>query len=490
MPVVSKSVDELKKLPIENRLFINGEFVPSRSGKKFDVINPTSEQTIASVFEADANDVDDAVAAAKAAFPAWSELEAIERGAYLYKLADALERRLAEISYLDAISMGKPVDGDFATHSAIKQLRYFAGKATDVQGDTSLNTPGFVNLVFRQPFGVCGAITPWNVPFNMITQKLGPALITGNTLVLKTSEKAPLSPLVIAQCCQEIGLPKGVFNILSGFGQPCGEAIARHMDIRKISFTGSTNTGRAIKKAAAESNLKNVTIELGGKSPLVIFDDADIEKAASASAFSILMNSGQTCIASSRVFVHAKIADKFTEALKGAFTALGTSNDPLATGTLRGPQADKLQFQRIMEFMNGAKEEGLEVVTGSNREGYTGYFIQPTIIKNAPEDSKVFKEEIFGPVMCLNVFDDEEKVLQSANNTEFGLYASVFTKDISRALRISKRFEAGNVGINCTSPMMALDMPFGGWKQSGEGRENSKYATDHWTELKSVYIAL
>lgn len=324
----------------------------------------------------------------------------------------------------------------------------------------------------------------------MITQKLGPALITGNTLVLKTSEKAPLSPLVIAQCCQEIGLPKGVFNILSGFGQPCGEAIARHMDIRKISFTGSTNTGRAIKKAAAESNLKNVTIELGGKSPLVIFDDADIEKAAKASAFSILFNSGQTCVASSRVFVHAKIADEFTMALKGVFAALGTSNDPLATGTFRGPQADRLQSQRIMEYMNGAKAEGLEIVTGGKRERDTGYFIQPTIIKNAPEDSKVFKEEIFGPVMCLNVFEDEEKVLQSANNTEFGLYASVFTKDISRALRISKKFEAGNVGINCSSPTMTLDMPFGGWKQSGEGRENSKYATDHWTELKSVYIAL
>lgn len=376
------------------------------------------------------------------------------------------------------------------TDSAIKQLRYFAGKASDAQGDTSLNTPGFVNLVFRQPYGVCGAITPWNAPVLMVTQKLGPALITGNTIVLKTSEKAPLSPLIVAQCCQEIGLPKGVFNILSGFGQPCGEAIARHMDIRKLSFTGSTNTGRAIKKAAAESNLKNVTLELGGKSPLIIFDDADIEKAATASAFSILINSGQACVASSRVFVHSKIADKFTGALKGALNALGTSDDPLATGTLRGPQVDKLQFQRILEFMNGAKEEGLEIVTGGDRERDTGYFIQPTIIKNAPEDSKVFKEEIFGPVLCLNVFDDEEKVLQSANNTEFGLYASVFTKDISRALRISKKFEAGTVGINCSSPMSALDMPFGGWKQSGEGCENSKYATDHWTELKSVLIAL
>ncbi|KAH6976774.1 aldehyde dehydrogenase [Ilyonectria destructans] len=405
------SVDELKKLPIENRLFINGEFIPSRSGKKFDV----------------------------------SELEAMERGAYLYKLADALKRHLTEIYYLDAISIGKPIHNDLIMDFAIKHLRYFTSKAT---------------------------------------------LITGNTIVLKTSEKAPLSPLVIAQCYQEIGFPKGILNILNGFGQPCGEAIARHMDIRKLSFTGSTNTSRAIKKAAAKSNLKNVTLELGGKSPFIIFNDADIEKAATASAYSILVNSSQMYIASSRVFIHSKIANKFTDALKGALNAMGTSGDPLATGTLRRPQADKLQFHRILEFVNRAKEEGLEIVTGGNRKRDTGYFIQPTIIKNAPEDSKVFKEEIFGPILSLNVFNDEEKVLQSANNTEFSLYASVFTKDISRALRFSKKFKAGNIGINCSSPMMTLDMPFGGWKQSGEGCENSKYAMDNWTELKSVYIAL
>lgn len=373
---------------------------------------------------------------------------------------------------------------------ASAQLRYFAGRAYEAQGDTSLHTPGFVNLTFRQPFGVCGAITPWNAPVVMVTQKVGPALITGNTLVLKVSEKAPLSPLVLAKCCQEIGLPKGVLNILTGFGRPCGEAIARHMDIRKLSFTGSTATGKAIKKAAAETNLKNVTLELGGKSPLIIFDDADLEKAAGASAFSILANTGQACVASSRVFVQSTIADRFVEALKTSMARIGSSGDPLAAGTLRGPQADRLQFDRVMGFLDEAKQSGFEIVTGGGRVGETGYFVQPTVIKDVPENSRVFKEEVFGPVLCLNTFDDEEAVLKSANDTEFGLYASVFTKDISRALRIAKKFEAGNVGVNCASPMMSLDMPFGGWKQSGEGKENSKYVLDHWTELKTVYVAV
>lgn len=377
-----------------------------------------------------------------------------------------------------------------ATAFVFTQLRYYAGKATDVQGDSSLNTPGMVNIVLRQPFGVCGAITPWNAPVLMVVQKLGPALIAGNTLVLKASEKAPLSPLVLAKCCAEIGLPKGVLNILNGFGKTCGDAIARHMDIRKVSFTGSSATGRAIKKAAAESNMKKVTLELGGKSPLIVFDDADLERAAPAAALSILVNSGQACVASSRVFVHAKIADKFVDALKVQMEKTGAAGDPLAPGVGRGPQADKLQFDKIMGFLDEAKSLGLKVVTGGGRDKERGYFIQPTIVRDAPNDSRFMREEIFGPVLGVNVFEDEEEVLRIANDTPFGLYASVFTRDISRALRIAKKFEAGNVGINCASPTMAIDMPFGGWKGSGEGKEGSKYATDAWTELKSVYIAL
>ncbi|KAK6386251.1 hypothetical protein LTS17_001826 [Exophiala oligosperma] len=476
--------------PIEGRLFINGEFVEARSGKKFDVVNPSTEEVTTSVWEAGVEDVNAAVAAAKAAFPAWSELPASERGTYLLKLADALEKRLPEIAYLDAVSMGKPADNDFISPTGVAVLRYFAGRAWESHGETSLNTPGFVNMSFRQPFGVTAGITPWNAPLPMVIFKLAPALVTGNTIVIKASEKAPLSALVVAKCCQEVGLPKGVFNLINGYGRPTGEALARHMDVRKISFTGSTLAGKAIKQASVESNLKNVTLELGGKSPLIVFPDADLEQAVGAAAFSILANSGQACIASSRVYVHAQIAEQFILAMKATMQNIGKSGDPLQSTTMRGPQVDHLQFKHILNFFKYVKDEKLEVVTGGECEGEKGFYIAPTIIKNVPEDSRVMKEEIFGPVVCINTFEDEEDVLQRANDTEYGLYASVFTKDITRAMRVAKRFEAGTVGINCSSPIMFWDMPFGGYKQSGEGRELSKHATDHWTELKSVFIKL
>ncbi|EXJ93884.1 hypothetical protein A1O1_02277 [Capronia coronata CBS 617.96] len=484
------SSEGCKPKHIEDRLFINGEFAPSISGKKFDVFNPATEKLAASVYEAGAEDVDAAVKAAKEAFPAWSALSAAERGGYLNKLADAIEKHIDEIGYLEAISMGKPYVGDFFSLISVQILRYFASKALDVSGDSSLNSTNMVNMTFRQPFGVCGAIIPWNGPLLMLINKVGPALATGNTLVLKSSEKSPLSALVVGRLAQEIDLPKGVLNILSGYGRPCGEAIAKHMEIRKVSFTGSVTAGRAVKKAAAESNLKNVTLELGGKSPLIVFDDADLAKAVPAAAFSILANSGQACIASSRVYVHNDIADRFLEAMKSAMLQMGVSGDPLVAGTRRGPQADKIQFDRVMSYLNYARENGLDIPIGGSREGETGYYVQPTIIANAPEDSNVMREEIFGPVVCVNTFTDEHEVLNRANDTEYGLYASLFTKDISRALRVAKALEAGAVGVNCTSPTMAIDLPFGGWKQSGDGRELSKYATDYWTELKSVLISL
>ena len=373
-------------------------------------------------------------------------------------------------------------------------LRVFAGKALDLSGETSLNTPGMVNMTFRQPYGVTGAIIPWNGPMVMLAMKIGPALITGNTMVLKSSEKAPLSILVTGRLCQEIGLPKGVLNLVSGYGRPTGEAIAKHMDIRKVAFTGSAVAGRAIKKAAAESNLKNVTLELGGKSPLIIFEDADLEKAVPAAAFSILANSGQICMASSRVYVHESIAPTFTEAMKQAMSAIGKNpagdHDPMDPTTMRGPQADKIQFDRVMGYLKTAKAQGHTIALGGERDGETGYYIQPTIITDAPESAAVMREEIFGPVVCVNTFTDEDEVLRRANDTEYGLYASVFTKDIQRAMRVAKGFEAGSVGVNCTSPTMALDMPFGGFKGSGDGRELGKSVLNGWTEEKTVFVAL
>jgi aldehyde dehydrogenase (NAD+) len=262
------------------------------------------------------------------------------------------------------------------------------------------------------------------------------------------------------------------------------------MEIRKLSFTGSAPTGRLIKKAAAESNLKNVTLELGGKSPLLIFPDADLAKAVPAAAYSILMNSGQACIASSRVYVHESIAQEFITQMKSAMQSMGKSGDPLAEGTLRGPQADQLQFDRVLSFLDHAKEQKVTTALGGSKESTGGLYIEPTIFTSVPEDSKLMREEIFGPVVCINTFTDEAEVLKRANDTEYGLYGSVFTRDVSRALRIAKSLEAGTIGINCTSPTISLDMPFGGFKQSGEGREGSKHVFDHWTELKTVLIAL
>ena len=377
-------------------------------------------------------------------------------------------------------------------YSAAAMFRYFAGKAADVHGESSLHTPGFLSLTLRQPYGVCAAIIPWNVPVSSVAVKFGPCLLAGNTLVIKSSEKAPLAVLRFAKLVKEAGFPAGVVNILSGLGPNCGAALASHMEIRKLAFTGSTRTGRAIKKAAASSNLKNVTLELGGKSPLIIFGDADLDKAVPAAAASILSLSGQMCVASSRVYVEKSISDEFTKRLVKEIEEKGSNpsgNNPLSPTTVRGPQADKIQFDNIMGFLKEAKEQKLQILTGGDRDGNVGYYIQPTVILNPGEDARVIKEEIFGPVQCVSTFETEDEVLKLANNTEYGLYASLYTKDIPRAIRVAKLFESGMVGVNVTSPFAALDLPFGGWKASGDGRELGKYSVESWTEVKTVFIA-
>lgn len=369
-----------------------------------------------------------------------------------------------------------------------------AGKAVDVKGESSLQTPNFVNFTFRQPYGVCAAITPWNAPVTEFFFKVAPAVLAGNTIVAKSSEKAPLTSLLVAKLTQEAGFPRGVVNVLSGTGPNCGAAIASHMEIRKISFTGSARTGRAIKKAALESNLKHVTLELGGKSPLIIFEDADLEKAANAAAVSILYNSGQVCIASTRIYAHSSILKRFCELLVSAVRKQGTNptdgKDPLLSATVRGPQADKAQFETILKYIRGSRDKGDKILTGGERDGEQGFYIQPAVILDPEEQSAVMREEIFGPVGCVRSFTTEEEVVRLANDTEYGLYASAFTRDLSRGLRMAKALESGTVGLNCTSPMMTFDMPFGGVKQSGEGRENGQHALDDWTELKTVYVGL
>lgn len=477
---------------IETRLFINNEFVPSIEGKKFDVCSPYTEEKVISVYEALPADVDKAVDAAEAAFPAWSDMGAPSRAPFFYKLADLVENAGEELAHLEALSIGRPVSTYFEHIWAAGLLRQFAGMSQDMAGGTSLNTPGHVNMLVRQPYGVCGAIVPWNVPVLAAVMKISPALISGNTMVLKSSEKTPLTALLLARLVKEAGFPPGVLNILSGYGKPAGEAIASHMKIRKIGFTGSGRTGRLIKQAAASSNLKRVSLELGGKSPLIICEDADLAKAAPIAAHSITMMSGQMCIASSRIYVHSSIADKFREQVAEHMTkAASTSSDPLLPESKYSPQADKVQFNQVMNYIDLVRESGGKVVLGGKRKGDKGYFIEPTIILEPEHTSRVAKEEIFGPVLSFMTFDDEDEVMKRANDTEYGLYASVFTQDISRALRIAKKFESGQVAINTSSgSQFAFDMPFSGWKASGDGVDMGKAALDLWTQIKCIYIAV
>lgn len=346
-------------------------------------------------------------------------------------------------------------------------------------------------LTSLQPYGVVAAIIPWNAPLVFLSKKLAPALAAGNTIILKTSEKAPLSSDLVARMLNEAGFPPGVVNILHGHGLPCGEAISRHMSIRALSFTGSVRTGRAIQKAAADSNFKHLVFELGGKSPAIIFEDADLDQAAQETQNSIMFHSGQTCMANSRVYVHESVATAFVEKF-AAFASARKLGDPLDAATTSGPQADKTQHATVTQYIEEAKSAEGKVMSinvdlpDANAES----FIKPTIFLNHPDSDKLSKEEVFGPVVILNTFTSEEDVLKLANDTEYGLYAAVYTQNLDRALRIAKGLESGMVGVNCTSPTGAWDMPFGGYKQSGMGRESLVQSLDDWLETKSVYIRM
>jgi len=445
------------------------------------------------VFEASEKDTDAAVAAAKAAFPAWSALAPDGRGAYLKKLAALLHQSGDELSRLEAISMGRPISTYFDNHAAASTFEHYAEAGYEAQGVSSLNTPGFVNMTFKQPYGVVAAIIPWNLPLVFFANKAAPALAAGNTVVLKSSEKAPLSSAKVATLIEEAGFPPGVINVISGHGQTSGAILSSHMDVRALSFTGSCRTGRLIQAAAAKSNLKNVILELGGKSPAVIFEDSDLDNAVAETQGSIQFNSGQVCMANSRIYVQESIADKFVEAFKAKFAAV-SAGDPLDAATNHGPQADSAQFDTVHKYIAAGKESG-ELVLGGTPEvpglsdaASQGYFVTPTVFVKTPEDAVTMKEEIFGPVVNINTFTTEEEAIAKANDSEFGLYAAVYTKDINRAMRFAKALEAGTVGVNCTSPTIARDMPFGGFKSSGVGREGLGHSLNNFLETKTVLI--
>ncbi|KAJ5111070.1 Retinal dehydrogenase 1 [Penicillium argentinense] len=473
----------------ETRLFINGKFVEASDGGTFDLSSPATGEKFASVSEATEADTNAAVAAAKAAFPAWSALAPSDRGTYFKKLAQLIRESHDELAELEALSMGRPVSMYFESFVTAESLEHYAETGYDAQGTTSLNTPGFVNITMRQPYGVVGAIIPWNVPILFLIGKCAPALITGNTVIVKSSEKAPLTSAKIATLVEKAGFPPGVINIIHGHGQVSGNVMSHHMDIRVISFTGSGRTGRLIQAAAAKSNLKNVILELGGKSPAIIFPDANIEKAVEQTKSSIHFNSGQVCMANTRIYVHESIAQKFIELFQKSFAQVN-SGDPLLPTTTHGPQADEIQYKQIQSYIEEAKKVGKLALGAEPSDGKNGFFISPTLFLETPENARPMKEEIFGPVVHINTFRDEDEVVAKANDTEYGLYAAVYTKDISRALRMAKKLESGSVGVNCTSPTTAKDMPFGGYKASGIGREGWTVSLDNYLETKTVLISI
>ncbi|KAF2428870.1 aldehyde dehydrogenase, allergen Cla h 10 [Tothia fuscella] len=471
-------------------LFINNEFVKGQDGKTFEVINPTDESVICSVHEATEKDVDIAVSAARKAFEGpWRQVTPGDRGKLLFKLADLFEKNLELLAAVESLDNGKAITmakGDVA--ACVGCLRYYGGWADKIEGkvvDTGSDT---FNYIRKEPIGVCGQIIPWNFPLLMWSWKIGPAVACGNTVVLKTAEQTPLSALVAATLIKEAGFPPGVVNIISGFGKVAGAAISSHMDVDKIAFTGSTVVGRQIMKAAAGSNLKNVTLELGGKSPNIVFADADIDNAISWVNFGIFFNHGQCCCAGSRVYVQESIYDKFIERFKER-TAKNVVGDPFDENTFQGPQVSQLQFDRIMEYIEHGKEAGAKVETGGKRKGDKGYFIEPTIFSNVTEDMKIMQEEIFGPVCSISKFKDKEEAIRLGNHATYGLAAAVHTSNLNTAIEVSNALKAGTVWVN-TYNTLHHQLPFGGYQSSGIGRELGEAALENYSHTKTVSIRL
>jgi aldehyde dehydrogenase (NAD+) len=474
------------------KLLINNEWVDSVSGKTFPTINPTTGEEICQVAEADAADVDKAVRAARAAFEtgAWRKMSASQRGMLMYKLADLLEKHADELARLEALDNGKPyfIASVADLPLTIACYRYYAGWADKNQGKTIPVNGNYFSYTKHEPVGVCGQIIPWNFPLLMQSWKLAPALAAGCTVVLKPAEQTPLTALRVGELILEAGFPPGVVNILPGYGPTAGGAITRHMDVDKVAFTGSTEVGHLIMKAAAESNLKRVTLELGGKSPNIIFADADMDKAIEGSHQALFFNQGQACCAGSRLFVEEKCYDEVVEK-SVARAKKRTVGDPFDKSTEQGPQVDNDQFKKIMGYIESGKQEKATLKTGGSRVGDKGYFIEPTVFADVKDNMKIAQEEIFGPVMTILKFKDLNEVIERGNKSIYGLAAGVWTKDITKAHAIANGLRAGTVWVNCFDVFDA-GAPFGGFKQSGIGRELGEYGLANYTEVKTVTIQL
>src|SRR5215813_3005177 len=474
----------------DRKMLINGKWVESVSGKTFPTYNPATGEVLARVAEGDHEDIDLAVKAARAAFDAgpWRKMSPSERGRAIWRLADLLEKNLEGFAELEMLDNGKPLKiarvADVPL--AVDLFRYMAGWATKIEGNTiPFSKPGkYFAYTVREPIGVVGQVIPWNFPLLMAAWKLGPALACGCCVVLKPAEQTPLSALRLGELIQEAGIPDGVVNIVPGYGETAGAALAAHPDVDKVAFTGSTEVGRLIVQAAA-GNLKKVSLELGGKSPNVVFSDVDdLDSAISGSASAIFFNHGQCCCAGSRLYVEEKVFDKVVDGVvqHASKINIGSGFEP---ETDMGPLVSQEQLNRVCNYLESGLSEGAKAVIGGSRHGEKGYFVKPTVLVNTNENMKVVQEEIFGPVVTAIPFRDTNELVKKANNTSYGLAAGVWTRDIQKANRIASELRAGTVWINCYNIFDAA-LPFGGYKQSGWGREMGHEVLEQYTEVKAV----
>ncbi|KAL4803339.1 aldehyde dehydrogenase domain-containing protein, partial [Aspergillus unguis] len=480
-----------RAVSVPTGLFINGQFVDSKQGAKFDVEDPATGQKLISIVEGREDDVDEAVKVARRVFDAgdWANSNPTYRGGLLNKLADLIEESKDDLIALECADTGKTISqcSNLDLPGSVGTLRYYAGWADKVRGETSFNIPKTFAYTRREAVGVCGQIIPWNFPMMMFIWKIAPALVTGNTVVIKSAEATPLSALKICELISQAGFPPGVINLVSGYGKTVGSAIAHHMDVDKVAFTGSTATGRAIMRASANSNLKKVTLELGGKSPNIIFPDADIESAVNWSAWGINMNFGQTCHAGTRIYVHEDVYDEFLAQFTKTMSALNVGH-PFDKSTNQGPQNSQMQYDKILGYIDSGINEGATVHLGGKAiDKNGGYYIQPTIFTDVRPEMNIMREEIFGPVVAIAKFSSEEEVIKQANNTTYGLAAACHTKDYERAIRVTNALRAGTTWVNMYN-FVHWSVPFGGYKESGIGRECGEAVLENYTQTKAVFF--
>lgn len=475
---------------IITQMFINGKYVNSQSGKTFKVINPSTEEILAEVQEGDTYDIDLAVKSARKAFDEgpWRKMSGTERGKILFRLADLIEKNADELAYLESMNCGKPIKySKFSDlDSTVGHIRYFASWCDKIHGQAIPVSGPYICYTRHEPVGVCGQIIPWNFPLPGVASKIAPALALGCTVVLKPAEQTPLTALRLGELINEAGFPEGVINIVPGFGQTAGNALVKHNLVDKIAFTGSTEVGLQIMRNSHENNLKRISLELGGKSPNIILDDADVDFAAKQANGSVFFNTGQICVAGSRTFVHEKIYDEFVE--KSIIAAKNKIvGNPLDKKTELGPLIDNNQRKRFEEYVIKGNKEGALMCYGGKTLNKKGFFVEPTIFANVTDEMSIAKDEIFGPIMSILKFRSIDEVIERANKSQFGLAAGVVTKNIDNAFKICNSLRAGSVYINCYGVFDA-NIPFGGYKNSGIGREHGEYALKNYTEVKTVVI--